>query len=109
MNDHDTRLADAGRAADRDFTDDEADASTSRCARDEPAVSTQPLEWIEIRLVGDGDVPVAGERYRVTLPDGRVVEGRLGPDGIARIAGIPGGRCTVGFPRMDESAWDSAS
>jgi hypothetical protein len=101
-------LASAGQAADRDFSESEADASTSRCKSEEPTASAQPLEWIEIRLIGEGDVPISGERYRVVLPDGRVVEGRLGPDGLARIDGVPGGRCKVSFPRMDQDAWEAA-
>ncbi len=101
-------LGDAGQAADRDFDETSADASEVGCERATPHASTEPLDWIEICLLGEGDVPIGGERYRVALPDGRTVEGRLGPDGLARIDGIPAGRCTVTFPRMDRSAWEPA-
>lgn len=103
-----TGLASAGQAADRDFAETPADESVARCDAAPAVASAGPLEWIEIRLIGEGDVPIAGERYRVVLPDGRVIEGRLGPDGLARIDGVPGGRCKVAFPRMDESAWEPA-
>lgn len=108
MSEGEADLAGAGQAADREFDAAPADPSVVRCDDGAPSESPATLEWIEIHLLGEDDVPIAGERYRVVLPDGRVIEGRLGPDGLARIDGIPGGRCTVSFPRMDEDAWERA-
>ncbi|MCC6556395.1 MAG: hypothetical protein IT372_25830 [Polyangiaceae bacterium] len=62
--------------------------------------------WIEIRLVDDDGLPVAGERYRVDLADGSAPRyGRLDAQGYAYVAGIPAGSCTVSFPDLDERDW----
>jgi type VI secretion system secreted protein VgrG len=62
--------------------------------------------WIEIELIDDDDLPVAGEPYRVTLPDGSTVaEGTTDEKGRAKITNIDPGTCRVTFPRLDKSAW----
>jgi len=62
--------------------------------------------WIEIRLVDDDDLPVAGERYRIDFADGSAPRyGRLDAQGYAYVAGIPAGSCTVSFPDLDERDW----
>ena len=59
--------------------------------------------WIEIQLVDEEDNPVAGERYRVTLPDGETVaEGALDENGLARVEGIDPGICQITFPDLDQ-------
>lgn len=81
-----------------------------------PPVETQPppadegpaeeTAWIEVVLVGEDDAPIAGERYRLELPDGRVVEGRTNADGRVRLDGIAGGECALTFVDLDETAWE---
>ena len=66
----------------------------------------QRSHYVEIELVGEDDGPIAGERYRVVLPNGSSVEGRTGADGTARIVGIDrAGTCKVSFPDLDQDAW----
>lgn len=62
--------------------------------------------WIEIELVDENDEPVPGEKYRITLPDGRVAEGTLDVNGFARISGIAPGTCQITFPNLDKDAWE---
>jgi hypothetical protein len=78
--------------------------SLSELAPNEPeAVATHTLE---LHLVDAAGEPVAGEAYRVELPDGRVVEGRLDARGVALLTGIVGtGTCRVNFPSWDRDAW----
>ena len=65
--------------------------------------------WIEIELVDEDDNPIPGERYKVTLPDGRTVaEGTLDENGFARVDGIDPGTCKITFPRLDKDAWKKA-
>ncbi|WP_164015646.1 hypothetical protein [Pyxidicoccus trucidator] len=71
------------------------------------AVLPCELNWIEIELVGEDDLPIAGQRYRVVMPDGRVVEGTLDARGVARVEGTVAGQCEVTFPGLDEEAWES--
>lgn len=64
--------------------------------------------WIEIELLDQDDKPVAGERFAVTTPDGRIARGTLDQNGFARIEGIDPGTCQVTFPRLDGEAWEPA-
>lgn len=73
-------------------------------APNEPEV--QPRYTVELHLVDARGEPVSGEEYRVELPDGRVVEGRLDARGVALVTGIEGkGTCRVNFPRWDKDCW----
>jgi len=65
--------------------------------------------WIEIELVDEDDNPIPGERYKVTLPDGKTVaEGTLDENGFARVDGIDPGNCKITFPNLDKDAWEKA-
>lgn len=73
-------------------------------APNEPEV--RPTHTVELSLVDAAGEPVAGEDYRVELPDGSVVEGRLDARGVALVTGIVGtGTCRVNFPRWDKDCW----
>jgi uncharacterized Zn-binding protein involved in type VI secretion len=69
-------------------------------------VSRDDPSWIAIELRDQDGKGVAAEEFRVTLPDGRIVEGSLDKFGKARIEGIPHGSCAISFPALDEEAWD---
>ena len=62
-------------------------------------------DWLEIELVEGTDPPkpLAGEPYRVELPDGSSVEGKLDKRGRARLSELPAGTCQVFFPQRDAS------
>jgi hypothetical protein len=63
--------------------------------------------WIEIELVDEEGNPVPGERYKITLPDGKTVsEGTLDANGRARVEGIDPGTCQISFPDLDKDAWE---
>ena len=64
--------------------------------------------WIEIELVDEEDNPVPGEKYKITLPDGKVAQGTLDEKGFARVEGIEPGTCRITFPRLDKDAWEKA-
>lgn len=63
------------------------------------------LDWIEIQLLDSDAKPLAGQRYRIKLPDGSVRRGSLDRDGSARIDDIPGGQCEVCFTEIDGREW----
>ncbi|HZT31878.1 MAG TPA: hypothetical protein VFA33_18460 [Bryobacteraceae bacterium] len=63
--------------------------------------------WIEVRLVDMENRPVAGEKYRVRLPDLSIREGSLDGDGKVRLEGILAGQCQVCFPNLDSREWRS--
>jgi hypothetical protein len=65
--------------------------------------------WIEIELVDEADQPVAGARYRITLPDGKTLrEGSTNAEGWARVSDIDPGTCQITFPFLDKEAWEPA-
>ena len=70
--------------------------------------SNPTTSWIEIVLVDEEQTPVAGEEYRITVPDGSVKEGTLDEKGFARVEGFDPGTCKVTFPRLDQDAWEPA-
>jgi type VI secretion system secreted protein VgrG len=62
--------------------------------------------WIEIELVDEEKNPVPGEKYKITLPDGKVAQGTLDNEGFARVEGIEPGTCQIAFPNLDKDAWE---
>ena len=77
-------------------------------APEQPAAGEAPskkVSWIEILLVDANDKPVAGEPYKITLPDDSVKEGTLDDQGFARVDGCDPGTCKVTFPQMDGRSW----
>jgi type VI secretion system secreted protein VgrG len=62
-------------------------------------------DWIEVELVDEADQPVAGEAYRVTLPDGSIASGTLDEKGFVHIGEIDTGTCKINFPNLDRDAW----
>jgi len=68
----------------------------------------QKTSWIEIELVNEGDEPVPGEKYKITLPDDSVAEGTLDDKGFARVEGIEPGDCKISFPELDRDVWEKA-
>ncbi|MEJ7732121.1 MAG: hypothetical protein WKG00_23285 [Polyangiaceae bacterium] len=70
--------------------------------KDQPPAETT---WIELRLVDADDLPVAGARYRIVLPNNETREGKLGADGTVRLAGIEAGSCDLSFPEIDAAEW----
>ncbi len=61
---------------------------------------------VALELVDQDGLAVAGAIYRLTLPDGEVVEGRLDGRGTARVSGLPSAApCQVCFPELDAESW----
>jgi hypothetical protein len=94
-----------------------ADASPGKDASSQEKRHKEPTDeeekekksWIEIELVDEDKNPIPGERYKVTLPDGKTVaEGTLDENGFARVDGIDPGSCKITFPKLDKEAWEKA-
>lgn len=68
----------------------------------------QKTGWIEIEMVDEDGQPVTGERYEITLPDGRVAKGTTDKNGLVRLNAIDTGTCQVTFPNLDQDAWEKA-
>jgi hypothetical protein len=91
-----------GAAKFKPFTPSAAEEEEAEEGEEEAEEKT----WIEIELVDENDEPVPGEKYRITLPDGRVAEGTLDTNGSARVSGIDPGTCQITFPDLDKEAWE---
>lgn len=61
--------------------------------------------WIEIEMVDELGVPVAGDTYEIELPDGSIRRGSLDSRGRARIIEIDPGTCKIQFPDLDAGTW----
>ena len=55
-------------------------------------------DWMEISFFDQDGEPLAGEKYKVTLADGTILDGELDGDGLARIEDVPPGPVQVEFP-----------
>jgi hypothetical protein len=64
--------------------------------------------WIKIKLIDMVGKPIPGERYRIKVPGGEVVEGELDEQGEAACWNLDPGTCKVTFPDLDEEAWEDA-
>ena len=64
--------------------------------------------WISIVLKDTDGHAMAGEHYKIELPDGKIVEGKLDSMGTAGVSGIDPGQCKVSFPRLVGSTWAPA-
>lgn len=64
--------------------------------------------WVAIALVDEDDHPVPEARYRITLPDGVIKEGRLNAAGTARLEDVQPGNCKISFPDYDGDDWRAA-
>lgn len=62
--------------------------------------------WVEVELLTPDGRPVAGEPYRITLPGGAAVEGKLDAVGRARVQVEHAETCRVSFPRMHAADWE---
>jgi type VI secretion system secreted protein VgrG len=75
----------------------------------EPPPQPKPpagTNWIELSVVQE-DAPKVGAsfaRYRMELPDGSTMEGRLDAAGRMIAVGMPAGPCKVTFPDLDGDA-----
>jgi hypothetical protein len=70
-----------------------------------PMVVPCKTAWIEVRLQDTEKKPIAGEPYRIRLPDYSIREGALDEEGKVRFDGIPPGQCQVSFPRIHGKEW----
>lgn len=77
-------------------TDDEVPASTPAPGRP---------TWIEIVVVDADDVPIAGRRWVLKLPDGSRREGTLDATGVIRFDDVEAGACALFLPTDDEMEW----
>jgi uncharacterized Zn-binding protein involved in type VI secretion len=66
--------------------------------------------WVGVKLRDTSGSPMKNHRYRLRLPDGSVVAGRLDSNGEALISGIRRGsdQCFVNFPDLNPDHWDCA-
>lgn len=78
-------------------------------AEAEPLLREDLTHWIHVVVVDEDDRPLAGVRYRLELPDGRVREGRTDVDGGMYVDDIPAGECKVSLLKYDERLWNPSA
>jgi hypothetical protein len=70
------------------------------------ALGPRELTWIEIMVLDEAGDPVQQLLYEVLDPDGNVHTGRTNARGLARIAEMSKGLCSIRFPEKDRDAWE---
>ncbi len=73
-----------------------------------PGPTPVKKSFIEVYLVDSEGKPVAGEKYRIKLPDGNTDEGKLDSFGHAEYYGINPGTCEWSFPDRDGNEYEQA-
>ena len=73
-----------------------------------PPDTATAQDWLALALVDEDGNPMAGEAYRLALPDGSTREGTLDAEGKAHIEDLPSGTCQVSFPNLDAADWEPA-
>ncbi len=61
--------------------------------------------WVEIELVDEAGMPVPGQRYRLTKPDGKKIEGSLNAMGMAHVMLEEPMVTQLTFPDLDADTW----
>lgn len=97
MPDPATRLEESRQAASKRFGASPPGAVVQPCA---------PRTWIEVQLLGEDNLPLPGERYRIVLTDGSIREGTLDAEGVAGFDDIDPGTCEFTLPDLDRDAWE---
>lgn len=66
------------------------------------------VTWVAVELKSSDGLPMEGQTYRLTTPDGKVREGKLDGQGRARVDGVTAGQCEICFPGLDGKDWSAA-
>jgi hypothetical protein len=82
--------------------------SISPAATPSQLATVTEKHWIEIELVGEDGVGVAGEEYLIVTPDKQQHTGNTDSDGWARLDNIVAGQCKISFPNLDKVVWRHA-
>jgi hypothetical protein len=103
-------LDNASNDANENMSPTPAGSPTQSCgSAPDPAshqtVSPDKKHWIAIELVDESYHAIPYEDYRITLPDGTVVEDSLDKRGRVKITGIDAGTCKILFPNRDAKDW----
>ena len=59
---------------------------------------------MDIELLDNDGNPIPDQEFRLTLPDGRVIEGKLDADGRAGVDGVIPGEGKLEFPNLEEDS-----
>ena len=84
--------------------------TSSQSESDDPAAESgaeaeeeSESHWIGIELKDEEGNPIPGAVYKVRLPDGKMMRGRLDDNGKVKLENIPeGGTAEVKFPQIHE-------
>lgn len=72
----------------------------------EANITSQGTEqWVEIVLVDEDGKPAAGQKYAITLPNGKVVKGSTDNKGKAKVSALLSGTWQLTLPELDADVW----
>ena len=59
--------------------------------------------FVEFQLLNDLEQPIANEKFVLTLPDGKIINGVLDGEGRVHVADVPRGSCSIKFPDLEDT------
>lgn len=85
-----------------------ATSSNGKTGPGDASGSNQNSSWIEVEIIDERGVPIAGQLVRVTTANGECRESFTDARGLVRISGIAPGSTKVTLPDLDEAVWKRA-
>lgn len=95
MNEEPSALKKSGAAADETFSSAPPDQAARGC---------EETTWVDIELVDAKGDPIPFQKFRLTLPDGKVIEDELDEDGLGGVEGVRPGEGKLEFPNLDKDS-----
>jgi hypothetical protein len=73
-----------------------------------PAPARKPVKdgWIEFEVLDEEGRPRGGDTYKLELPDGRVLSGKVAANGIISVHGIDPGDAKLTLTEIDSETWE---
>ena len=81
---------------------DAADSGFAAKSPHEPTLPCEQKTWVDILLVDAAGEPIPNEEFRLTLPDGTVITGKVDENGLGGVDGVVKGEGTLEFPNLNQ-------
>ncbi len=102
---HPAYASSAGAAATAEDADQRSGLAGEGMRPRPAALARETKTWVEFQLIDVDGNHVSNAMYKVKLPDGSIVNGRLNEQGLVRFNNIDPGQCEITFTEIDAREW----